>query len=714
MMALGIRATTVEQLSGAVARTQSSSPTGCNTDGLVQIEEFKAALDDVVEDALGKSPILIAGDFNAWCTDWGSKRKNQRGLILADTLAHLNVCLLNNGSQSTYSMAGRESIIDLTFVSPELARDAAWQVSDIYTHSDHNAVLTELRAGTATRRMQPARHVGYKVSTLNRAILLANVQSISATGDANSCAQKIADCIKTACEASMAKRYCGGSRRNPVPWWNGEISKARAECCAAKRRLQRSRGRSSFESNLMEFRTKRKILRNAITDSKKRCFQELCAAADAEPFGAAYKMVMGKLNKQPMPTCEKTLDTIVRHLFPQQPPLCALVHLPGTTNAVVQTTASEVLDIAANIKPGKAPGPDGIPNSVLKTIIAAHPNVFVDMFNRCLVERTIPYSCSAAVDDIIIWLTNHGLCLAEQKTEAVLISSRKKPQNPAIRIGATTIVTKPAIKYLGLMIDHRLKFKDHLQFASIKAAHATNAISRIMANTRGPRQHSRKLIAGVVTSILLYGSKVWAPAMSVPTYSRDCKAVYRRCALRVACAFRTVSEVAALVVAGMIPLDLLAAERSSGICVNRVQRENTIMQWQTRWLHSVNGSWTRRLIKDIRPWIQRRHGHVDFYICQLLTGHGCFRAYLYRFKHADSPYCDHCRGEVVEDAEHAFFECPLFDSTRRMMMLDHHQLSADNIVDHMLRKEENWNAVGRMAAAIMKELRRRERSRTAD
>ncbi|KAM8701903.1 hypothetical protein ACLKA7_007697 [Drosophila subpalustris] len=66
-------------------------------------------------------------------------------------------------------------------------------------------------------------------------------------------------------------------------------------------------------------------------------------------------MVMGKLNKQPMPTCETTLDAIVRHLFPQQLPLCALVHLPGNTNGVVQTTASEVMDIAANIKPGKSP-----------------------------------------------------------------------------------------------------------------------------------------------------------------------------------------------------------------------------------------------------------------------------------------------------------------------------------------------------------------------
>ncbi|KAL7723932.1 hypothetical protein ACLKA6_007306 [Drosophila palustris] len=96
-----------------------------------------------------------------------------------------------------------------------------------------------------------------------------------------------------------------------------------------------------FRGGMIVFRIQPNGVKDqAITESKKRCFQELCAAADAEPFGAAYKMVMGKLNKQPMPTCETTLDTIVRHLFLQQPPLCALVHLPG------YTIASEVMDIA--------------------------------------------------------------------------------------------------------------------------------------------------------------------------------------------------------------------------------------------------------------------------------------------------------------------------------------------------------------------------------
>ncbi|KAL7723848.1 hypothetical protein ACLKA6_010357 [Drosophila palustris] len=291
-----------EQLSGAVASIQANSPTDCSTG------------------------------------DWGSKRNNPRGLILADTLARLNVCLLNNGTQSTYSMAGRESIIDLTFASPELARDAAWQVSDVYTHSDHKAVITELLSRTVTRRTQSARHVGYKVNTLNREALLSSVQTITATGDANGCAKGIADCIKAACEAAMAKRYSGGSRRKPVPWWNQDISKARAECCAAKRRLQRSRGRASFENNLSDLRSKRKILRNLIIESKSRCFQELCDAADAEPFGAAYRMFKGKLGKQPMPTCATTLEAIVRHLFPQQPPLNAVVHLPDTAEDIALTT----------------------------------------------------------------------------------------------------------------------------------------------------------------------------------------------------------------------------------------------------------------------------------------------------------------------------------------------------------------------------------------
>jgi len=106
------------------------------------ISEFRTIMQEIADDARGRSPILIAGDFNAWSTTWGSASTTQRGTILLEAVASLNVCLLNEGNRPTFSKSGRESIIDLTFASPELARNCVWRVSDIYTHSDHALIIT--------------------------------------------------------------------------------------------------------------------------------------------------------------------------------------------------------------------------------------------------------------------------------------------------------------------------------------------------------------------------------------------------------------------------------------------------------------------------------------------------------------------------------------------------------------------------------------------
>jgi len=82
------------------------------------------------------------------------------------------------------------------------------------------------------------------------------------------------------------------------------------------------------------------VLKNAITASKVRCLQELCEAADAEPFGSAYRMVMSKLNRQPTPTDHMQLGQIVATLFPTQPPLTWQATWEGDT---VLTSEAEVL-----------------------------------------------------------------------------------------------------------------------------------------------------------------------------------------------------------------------------------------------------------------------------------------------------------------------------------------------------------------------------------
>ncbi|XP_070851602.1 uncharacterized protein [Drosophila suzukii] len=137
--------------------------------------------------------------------------------------------------------------------------------------------------------------------------------------------------------------------------------------------------------------------------------------------------------------------------------------------------------------------------------------------------------------------------------------------------------------------------------------------------------------------------------MKTASYSRQWKAVYRRCALRITSSFCTVSEEAALVVAGTIPIDLPAAERRTGSTGSRTQRSNTIEAWQRRWNNATHRA--------------------------MISGHGCFKEYLHRFKHEPNPYYDLCG---------------------------------------MLENQSKWDAKANMAAGILKDLRRRERSRRSE
>ncbi|XP_046686135.1 uncharacterized protein LOC124371823 [Homalodisca vitripennis] len=82
-----------------------------------------------------------------------------------------------------------------------------------------------------------------------------------------------------------------------------------------------------------------------------------------------------------------------------------------------------------------------------------------------------------------------------------------------------------------------------------------------MPNVGGPKQCRRSLLSSVVTSVLTYGISIWADALEVQETTRKVASIYRLSALRVSSAFRTVSEEAACVIAGMLPVRVLAEER---------------------------------------------------------------------------------------------------------------------------------------------------------
>ncbi|GJQ82577.1 hypothetical protein Trydic_g13028 [Trypoxylus dichotomus] len=106
---------------------------------------------------------------------------------------------------------------------------------------------------------------------------------------------------------------------------------------------------------------------------------------------------------------------------------------------------------------------------------------------------------------------------------------------------------------------------------------------------------------------------------------------------------------ALFVLAWTPPIDLLVEKMSKTEQGSDSSRENihNIMldRWQNRWSSDTGrAAWTKTLIRDIRPWVHRKHGQVSYFLTQFLTGHGSYQAFN---------YCNR-----IDTAEYTFFESP--------------------------------------------------------
>ena len=109
-----------------------------------------------------------------------------------------------------------------------------------------------------------------------------------------------------------------------------------------------------------------------------------------------------------------------------------------------------------------------------------------------------------------------------------------------------------------------------------------------------------------------------------------------------------------------------------------------------------------RLIPELATWLDRKYGQVGLYLAQALSGHGCFNAYLKRFKQRDDESCRYC-GSLVENAEHTLFVCARWAAERKAVgRAVGAQLTPDTIVSFMLQSERIWMLIESFVTLVMK------------
>ena len=307
------------------------------------------------------------------------------------------------------------------------------------------------------------------------------------------------------------------------------------------------------------------------------------------------------------------------------------------------------------------------------------------------------------------WMSEHGLSLALSKTEIVILTKKRIDTVVPFRVGREVVQSTRAAKYLGVMVDNKLSWRDQIFRTADKAAKVVSHLSMLMANVGGPRSSRRRLMMSTVQSVLLYGAEVWSDALDKEFYRLRLARVQRQAALRVCSAYRTVSEPAVLVVAGVIPVKLLAGERKAIYrrqgdigkdAARSEERSRTFQQWQHSWEHDTRGRWTARLIKQVQPWLERRHGEVNYYLTQFLTGHGYFKSYLHRMGKTGSPDCTYCPG-VPDDAEHTFFRCPRWERSRLEATQTLGVFSVDSVIIKIMEDEGNWDCLSQFVRGLL-------------
>lgn len=400
----------------------------------------------------------------------------------------------------------------------------------------------------------------------------------------------------------------------------------------------------------------------------------------------------------------------------------------------IQTSKGERIKVSAGVPQGSVLGPtlwnvmyDGVLRMRLEEGLCTV--AYADDL-AVIIEADSPDEVvrkgNVAMEQIAKWMRENGLELAPQKTEMVILKGRRRKNRELIRLsmGETIIETKRMVKYLGVHLDDNLSFGKHIERVCAKAERLVGALNRLLPNVKGPKEEKRRVYAGVVESIMLYAAPIWQGGVGIARYRRMMEGVQRKAIIRAISAYRTIATEGAQVIGGRIPIDLMVEERAriygnageNRRLVRLEERRETLRKWQMRWRAeaAITARWTRKIIPDVVAWVQCNHRRTNYYLTQVLSGHGCFKEYTHRIGKEMTNRCEYC-GEM-DDVEHTVFRCVRWEGERNRLQVEiGERIDTANMVSIMMERKEYWEKIMGYIITIMRkkeeEELRRQRGR---
>lgn len=114
------------------------------------------------------------------------------------------------------------------------------------------------------------------------------------------------------------------------------------------------------------------------------------------------------------------------------------------------------------------------------------------------------------------------------------------------------------------------------------------------------------------------------------------------------------------------------------------------------------GEWSkRRAVEETNPGPEKMD-REDPWRTGLLSGHGCFNAYLYKFRRIESDKCKYCN--QPDDRDHTMFVCPRWEDYRLAFMNKTGKtFNARSMMDELMESPEGWSRAYGVVKNILEE-----------
>nr|XP_049697305.1 uncharacterized protein LOC126054733 [Helicoverpa armigera] len=171
---------------------------------------------------------------------------------------------------------------------------------------------------------------------------------------------------------------------------------------------------------------------------------------------------------------------------------------------------------------------------------------------------------NAALAHVREWGVRNKLRFAPHKTCAMLITNKLKYDTPILNMAGVDIGMVKKMKLLGLTIDEKLTFNEHTANVCKKAAEIYKQLSRAAKISWGlHRDIIHTIYTATIEPIITYAAAAWAPATAKQGIRKRLASVQRGFVQKLCKSYRTVSLNAALVLSGILPLDLRIQEAAA-------------------------------------------------------------------------------------------------------------------------------------------------------